>query len=332
MKHVPVVTVDASSINVGDVAVINVTAPIDVTRPVIVNVGGVEYSVNITNGVGQLNVSGLDSGSYNVTAVYYGDDKYTIGNANTSFVVSKVSSTVSVHVDNITVGEKAIIEVIVPDDATGNVTVRVDGRDYNVSVAGGKGVLVVPGLKVDNYTVEVKYLGDRKYEPSNSTGKFSVNKINTEMIVVDNGNGTVTVVIPGNATGNVTVVVENKTFNGTVVNGTAVVELINVTPGVQNITVVYSGDDNHTSEVINATVVIPRFSTPISVNVSDIYVGDVAKINVTVPANATGKVRIEIDGKEYFENITGGVARFTVEGLTAGVKTVYVSYSTDGNY
>ena len=42
----------------------NITAPADVTRPVIVNVDGVDYAVNMTNGFGQLNVTGLDSGSY----------------------------------------------------------------------------------------------------------------------------------------------------------------------------------------------------------------------------------------------------------------------------
>ncbi|SDA52334.1 polymorphic outer membrane protein repeat-containing protein [Methanobrevibacter millerae] len=331
-KHIPVVTVDTTDINVGDIAVINVTAPVDVTKPLVVNVNNVDYSVNVTNGIGQLNVSGLDSGKYNVTVKYLGDDKYLTGSNDTSFTVSKVPSTVSAHADNITVGEKAIIEIIVPADATGNVTVTLDHKDYNVSVGGGKGILVVPGLKVGNYTVDVKYLGDRKYEDSSNATKFSVNKIKTDMEVIDNGNGTVTIVIPGNATGNVTVVVENKTFNGTVVNGTVTINLTNVTPGVHNITVIYSGDENHTSEIINATVTVPRFFTPISVNVTDIYVGDIAKINVTVPVNATGKIRIEIDGKEYYEDIIGGIARFNIANLTAGVKTVYASYRTDVNY
>ena len=331
-KHIPAVTVSVSDINVGDVAVINVTAPVDATRPAIVNVNNVDYSVNLTKGIGQLNVTGLDSGSYNVTVIYLGDDKYLEGSNTTSFTVSKVPSIVSVTAENITLGEKAIIEVHVYKDATGNVTVHVDNKDYNVSVAEGKGILVVPGLKVGNYTVEVRYLGDRKYEESVNSTVFSVNKISTEMEIIDNGNGTVTIVIPGNATGNVTVIVDNQTFNATVINGTVTVNLTNVTPGVNNITVIYSGDENHTSEIINTTVTIPRFATPIKVDVSDIYVGDIAKVNVTVPANATGKVRIEIDGKEYYADIEEGTARFAVENLTAGVKTVYVSYRGDGNY
>ena len=53
---------------------------------------------------------------------------------------------------------------------------------------------------------------------------------------------------------------------------------------------------------------------------------------MTVPDGATGNVRIEINGKEYFEPIENGVARFKVENLTAGIKTVYASYVGDNNY
>ena len=153
-----------------------------------------------------------------------------------------------------------------------------------------------------------------------------------EIEVIDQGNGTVVVIVPGNATGNVTIVVENKTFNGTVINGTAIINLTNVTPGVHNITVIYSGDENHTNATVNATVTLPKLITPIKVNAGDIYVGDVARINVTVPDDATGKVRIEIDGKDYFAPINEGVARFEVENLTAGIKTVYASFAGDNNY
>ncbi|WP_296885986.1 Ig-like domain-containing protein, partial [uncultured Methanobrevibacter sp.] len=180
--------------------------------------------------------------------------------------------------------------------------------------------------------VDVKYPGDRKYDENVNATKFSVNKAASEITVVDQGNGTVVVIVPGNATGNVTIVVGNQTFNATVINGTAIVNLTNVTPGTHNITVIYSGDDNHTSEIINTTVTINKLITPINVGVVDIYVGDVARINVTVPADAIGKVKIEIDGKEYFADIDNGVARFKVENLTAGVKTVAVYYAGDDNY
>lgn len=62
----------------------------------------------------------------------------------------------------------------------------------------------------------------------------------------------------------------------------------------------------------------PKHDSPISVDVSDIKVGDVAKITVNVPPGASGKVTIEIDGKQYTTNIVNGKAIFKVSGLTDG--------------
>nr|WP_295160685.1 Ig-like domain-containing protein [uncultured Methanobrevibacter sp.] len=332
-KVAPEITVKATNSTVGDKVVIEVTAPSDVTRPVLVDVGGKGYYVNITDGKGTLEIDDLTSGNYTVTAKYLGDDKYTPANATGNFKVDKVPSTVSVEVDDITVGDKAVITVKVPKDATGNVTVTVDGKDYNVSVADGKGTLVIPGLKAGNYTVDAKYNGDDKYESSSNSTEFEVSKKDIDdMKVIDQGNGTVVVVVGDNATGNVTIKVGNNTYTVPVENGTAVVDLSNETPGKHDIEVIYSGDDTHEGQTTDATVTIPKLDTPISVDVKDSKVGDTSVITVNVPDDATGNVTIEIDGKEYTAEIKDGKAVFEVPGLTAGNKTVAVDYVGDDNY
>ena len=302
-KVVPVITVNATDIVVGESVLIEVTAPIDVTRPVLVDVDGVGYYVNITDGKGSINVTINKAGTYNVTATYLGDDKYLSIDATNATKVSKVNSTISVKVENITVGEAAIINITVPKDATGNVTVNVGGIDHTVPIAGGTGILVVPDLKVDNYTVTVTYAGDNKYNGNNNLTKLEVSKVKItedDITVVDQGNGTVVVIVPGNGTGNVTVVLENGTnFTAPVINGTAIVNLTNVTPGSHNVTVIYSGDGNHTNVTKNANVTIPKLTPTIKVDVTNIYVGDKALINVTLPKDATGSVTIEINGKVY---------------------------------
>ncbi|WP_405269255.1 Ig-like domain repeat protein, partial [Methanobrevibacter sp.] len=332
-KVTPEITVSVSDSKVGDKVIIEVTAPEDVTRPVLVDVGGKGYYVNITDGKGTLELDDLTSGDYDVTARYLGDDKYGPADDTDSFKVDKVPSTVSVDVDDITVGDKAVITVNVPEDATGTVTVTVDGKEYNVSVANGKGTLVIPSLKAGNYTVDAVYNGDDKYEGSDNSSEFEVSKVQTDDLkVIDQGNGTVVVVVPDNATGNVTIKVGDNTYSAEVVNGTAVIDLDNETPGTHDIEVIYSGDENHTAANTTGTATIPKVEAPISVDVDDIKVGDTAEIVVNVPEDATGTVTIEIDGVKYTEEIKDGKATFNVKDLTAGNKTIAVEYSGDDKY
>ena len=202
---------------------VDVTAPKDVTAPVLVDVDGVGYYVNITDGKGQLVVPGMSSGNHAVVARYPGDDKYGSSENVTKYVeVADVPSTVTVKVDNITYGDKAVIEVTVPVDATGNVTITIGDKSYNVNVSGGKGILVVPDLDAGTYNVVAKYNGDDKYASSDNSTTLDVTKVKVspdDVKVVDQGNGTVVVVVPENATGDITIRVGDKNYTAPIVNG-----------------------------------------------------------------------------------------------------------------
>ena len=132
-----------------------------------------------------------------------GDYKYGEAQNTTNFTVSKVTSSINVTAENITVGDKAVIFIETPQDLYGNVTVRVGGENYTVFVSGGKGTLVVPGLDVGEYVVNVTFDGSEKYEPVENSNIFNVNKVETtesDIKVINQGNGTVVVVVPNNAT------------------------------------------------------------------------------------------------------------------------------------
>jgi hypothetical protein len=328
-----------------------ITVPVDATGQVLVDVDGVGYYVNVTGGTGSLVIPYLTSGSHSINLTYIGDGKYLPSNNVTSVNVEKIDSFVIPQAHDIYVGEDEVITLILPVDATGNVTVVVDGDEYvfpltsgvlgapisspiinTVTIGGGNGVLILSGLPYGDYVVTVRYNGDGKYNKAVNHTTFKVFKKDTEIEVIDQGNGTVVVIVGDNATGNVTVVIDNQTYVVNVTNGAAIIDLTNATPGEHNITVIYSGDDGHNGSTANATVVIPKYYTPISVTAHDIYVGDTEVITVTVPKAATGKITIEINAKEYTSTIKNGKAVFYVKGLYAGDKTVAVKYSGDKNY
>ena len=83
-----------------------------------------------------------------------------------------------------------------------------------------------------------------------------------------------------------------------------------------------------TTKLVN----IPKYPTPMSIEVKDTTVGDVAKVIVYVDGNVTNNVTIEIDGVNYTAKVEGGKATFNVEGLKAGEKTVVAIYEGDNDY
>ena len=336
-KRASSVNVTADPINVNETAVIDITGPSDFNGTAIVNVDGMNYSVALTNGVGQLRINGLANGTYDINVTYLENDNYLQSvNDTVKLLVNKVvDAEISASADNITVGDPAVIKVTVPEDATGNVTVTIGNITRTVPIAGGENEIIVPGVPVGDYDVKVTYNGDDKYLPANTTTPLSVKPAETDpadIKVVDQGNGTVVVVVPKDATGNVTITINGTNYTAPVVNGTATFDLTNETPGTYDITATYSGDENYTSAATNGTVTIPKHPTPMSIEVNATVVGNVTKVIVSVPENVTGNVTVEIDGKTYSVKPVDGKAVFEIEGLTAGNKTVVASYAGDDSY
>ena len=328
-------TISVTNTTTDSIETIRVNVTEGATGSLVITVDGKDYYADLDDGVATIELSNLANKTYTVHVKYLGDENYTSCEGDASFNVAKVNSTVSVKVDNITLGDVAIVNITVPSDATGNVTVEIVGvGTYTVNVANGIGSLVVKDLKVGDYTVKVTYNGDGKYLPNNNETTFKVSKVEStsdDIQVIDQGNGTVVINVPGKE-GNVTVKLGDKTYNATVVNGTAVVALTNATPGVHKIDVVYSGDENHTGASTKANVTIPKYETPMSIEVVAGKVDETTVVTVTVPENATGNVTIEINGKSYSAKVNDGVAVFEVDGLLSGNKTVTATYSGDDNY
>ncbi|WP_288194132.1 Ig-like domain repeat protein [uncultured Methanobrevibacter sp.] len=244
------VDVSADNISYGKDGIINIKVPSDATGNVTVVVNGVDYSVGVGNGSGVLSVSGLDAGNYTVDVGYNGDNNYYPSVNSTGFSVSKVDSTVNITVKNITRGQDLIIDVTVPSDATGNVTVVVNGVGYSVGISNGSGVLSVSGLDAGNYTVDVGYNGDNNYYPSVISTGFSVSKVDS-MVNVTVKNITrgqdliIDITVPSDATGNVTVVVNGVDYSVGISNGSGVLSVSGLDAGNYTVDVKYNGDNNY---------------------------------------------------------------------------------------
>ena len=311
-----------------------IVVPEDAAGNVTVTVDGKEYEVEVVNGTAVVQLENVTPGTHEIEVKYSGDDKYNSTVKTTNVTAPKYDSPIDIEIGEIIAGENGTIVVKLPENAKGNVTVSVDGKQYTAEVINGTATVKVDNLTAGPKTIAVEYSGDDNYDSAYKIGNFTVDpaKVTPDITVVDQGNGTVVVVVPSDATGNVTVTVDGKNYTAEIVNGTAVVQLDNVTPGAHEIEVIYGGDDKYANATANAKVTAPKLDTPITVEAPENKVGDKAIVTVTVPYDATGNVTIEIDGVKYTSQIKNGKAVFEVENLAAGTKTIAVEYAGDDNY
>ena len=258
------VNVSASNIKFGEDAVINIAVPNVALGVATVVVNGKSYNVAIVDEKGILTISNLAANDYDVKAVYLGDNKYLSSENTTKFTVSKVGSFVNVAVSDIKVGDEAVINIAVPDDATGNVTVNINGKSYNVTTKYGMASIKVAGLANGTYDVKAVYLGDNKYLSSENTTKFTVSKVSDYNMTVDiadivkGENATITVSVPEDGTGSVIVTINGTDYNGTVVNGTAKVIIPGLDEGSYKVVTFYTGDNKYDSMVVNGTITVNK--------------------------------------------------------------------------
>ena len=342
-KAQPVLGVVIADVNYGNEFAIEATLTGVNSTPlngnVIVTVNGKFYVVNVTDGKGTLTGVKLAAGTYGFTAVWAGNDNYAAVDENGDFKVNKLNSTVAVNADDIKVGENVTVSVNVPSDATGNVIVTVDGKDYTVAIVDGKAVKTIADLKANNYTVTVKYAGDNNYNPNQNTTKFTVSKIsdyNMNITVpgdVKVGEDAVIIVnVPKDASGNVTVSVGKDVYNAVISNGSAKVVVSGLGAGVYNVSATFA-DDKYAQNKANATVVVSKVTDyNMNVSVPEFKEGVNSTISVDLPKDATGTVTVEIDGKKYTANVTNGTAKVNIPALSAGNHNITTTYSGDAKY
>ena len=335
------IDVAVKDINVGEDAVITVKLLSDATGSVTVTVNGKDYTETVVNGVANVKVADLKAGTYDVAVKYSGDNNYNAAVATSSFTVSKVDSTMDVTVNDIVFGDDLTVDAVLPDDATGEVVITVNGVDYHVAIENGKATGTIGGLAAGDYTVTVKYAGDDKYTGVEVAENVNVAKADAVLGVViadvDYGNGfvieaTLTGVNSAPLSGNVIVTVNGKEYAVKVTDGKGIATGDKLAAGTYAFAAAWAGDDNYNIVTENGDFKVNKVDSAIDVAVDTIDFGEDAVISVKLASDATGEVVITVNGEDYTAAIENGVASVTVSDLKADDYTVEVKYAGDNNY
>lgn len=134
--------------------------------------------ININNGKAIWKFTGVDVGSYSISANYLGNEYYLESSNETSFSVFKANSTIELYVKDVTLGENIRIYADLSPNATGSVSFSMVGyftpRDKPIS--NSLATWYIAPLNTGEYEVIAKYAGDKNYYGSNTTYILKVNQ------------------------------------------------------------------------------------------------------------------------------------------------------------
>ena len=257
----------------GDVVIANATLMDAKDNPlanvnVTLKVNGKTYTlVTDENGTVSFVIGQLNAGKYTLVYSVSGSKVISDMTNSSTLTVNKAKDSLKVDVNVSVAGEDSVINVVGPKDATGNVTVLVNGKSYNVILVNGSAKLTIKDLAAGNYNVTVTYSGDKNYEKQVIRTNFTVDinkkvNLNISDIVMIYKDGTRMVAVLtdylGNPIANATVyfTINGKTYaKSTDANGTASMGL-NLASNVYKATVSYNGSDMYNAVSKNITVTI----------------------------------------------------------------------------
>ena len=333
------ISVDVQNINVGDNATIIATLPANATGNVTFTVNNKEYIVAIENGSAKLNVENLLSGTYDVLVKFMGDNNYLPSENNASFIVSKVPTNMNIAVDNINVGEDAVINITLPNEISNElVSVTIDGKSYTVLINNGKGSLILSNLVANSYPITAKYDGNYKYTEGENTTTLTVAKMPSAVNVTANNikfgeEAVINIAVPNVSLGVATVVVNGKSYNVAIVDEKGVLNIYNLAAGDYNVDVTYLGDNKYLSSTNAANFTVSKVSDyNMTVDIADIVKGENATITVTIPEDGTGSVIVTINGTDYKGTVIKGIAKVIIPDLDEGTYKVVTFYTGDNKY
>ena len=241
---------------------------------------------------------------------------------------------IEVAVGDVVYGEDVNIEIGIDNQTFGDVSIIVDGVKYTEPISDGKVIKSVSGLKSGNHSVEVVYDGDLRFKQSSEKVNFTVHSLDSNLALsvsdINVGESLVfNINLNKDATGKVSVVIGDVSYDASVRLGSGKITVRNLPAGVYSYVLTYGGDDKYSKTVFNGNVSVLKWDTSLAVSSSDINVGDVENIIISMPSAVSGNVCLNISGKQYNASVVKGSATIKVPDLSVGVYDVVVRFTSD---
>lgn len=312
--------------------------------------GNLSGDVEIVDGFANWTFSGIDVGSYRLTAVYLGDHYYITSSNSTAFSISKADSQISISVGDVWLNENIRIYAHLSPNATGKVTFSMIGyyspraRDISDSTA----MWYISPLKTGEYTVVATYAGDKNYNASNTTYQLKVSQKKAVLAVEidDVGlNDRVTAKITLNSgdgesiTDRISLKIADKSYSILVNNGKSLFVIGRMDEGNYTYQATYDGNENYSRSSCEGSFIVRDSLLDVNLTADNFvkyYRGSkefsISLLSSSGKAIAGETIHITIGGKEYSAiTDSSGKASISLD-LASGNYTAFVRFNETEKY
>ena len=323
---------------------INFSQPINST--VVITVNNRPYSVKVNeSNVVTYTIKDviLTKGEYAVNVTLNDAVNHIYGSNSTTLSVSKVSTYTfnPVVPSEAKVGDTVNINVELPEDVTGNVTVYVNNNPITQQ-ASKNTVIPITGLVAGNNEIIVFYEGNNKYENKTSDKQYitadKVSDYSFDVILPSNvkvgDNPSITIKLPNDANGNAIVYVGSKAGKSVPVTSDSTnVPISGLIAGNNAIKVVFS-DNRYEEKTITKNLTVEKvsayeFKVTLPTNVK---VGDTANVVINLPDDASGNVTVYLGEVPFKDTVNGNTISVPISGFVEGNNNISVVYEGNGKY
>ncbi len=306
----------------------------------------VRKSSGRTNGDGNLciNTTGWEPGTYKITAIHY-DDEYYYYAFSTKFersydFIIKDDADIGIDIENNTYGLNASVDITLPSDIDGKVTVNFNDNSQDVDVVSGKASFTLGYLPVGDYNITVYYAGNSYYFSGTNTVNFTVVKAPTTIQVANYsdikvGEDETFDVAVGPAINGEANVFINDDLNTTIkiTEGKGKVTISNLANGTYTLKVIFIGNENYTESESSAVVKVFKHVLNISGTSNDADYGEDVIVNVVLNSDVTGFATVTLNnGQSKTVDLTNGVGQAVFKNLNAGNYIATITHTGDAKY
>ena len=204
----------------------------------------------------------LNVGKYTLTVTTNPDENHNNVAKSATITISKAKPSMNVIVEpavNITAKDNVTLTISLPSDATGEVTVKINGKKTDIKSANETIIINLNNKATGEYVADITYSGDKNYESDSATKEFTISKAETSItakqIDFEEGNASkIEVTVPDVESGIVLVDVAGKKFYGDIDSGKAIVTIEGVDAGNYTANIKFFGDEKYKETTTTADV------------------------------------------------------------------------------